>query len=61
MARWSESTKKLDVQPLGDRVVVRPMEAAEEMRGARYLPATRHDERPQASIATYAHARYAAG
>jgi hypothetical protein len=31
---------KTEIQPLGDRVVVRPLEEAEEMRGGLYIPDT---------------------
>ncbi len=39
-------TKARTISPLGDRVVVKPSEAAEEMRGGIYIPDTAK-EKPQ--------------
>lgn len=37
---------KAKIQPLGDRVVIRPLEEAEQMRGGLYIPDTAK-EKPQ--------------
>jgi len=42
----TKSAKAVKVEPLADRVVVRPMEEAESMRGGLYIPDTAK-EKPQ--------------
>ena len=61
MARRSKSKKKLDVQPLGDRVVVRPMEETEQMRGGLYIPDTAKDKPQQGEIVAVGPGRYEKG
>ena len=61
MARRSKSKKKLDVQPLGDRVVVRPMEETEQMRGGLYIPDTAKEKPQQGEIVAVGPGRYEKG
>ena len=42
----TKTAKKMTIRPLGDRVVVRPLEAADQMKGGLYIPDTAK-ERPQ--------------
>jgi len=46
----TKSKSKLKIQPLGDRVVVRPLEEAEEMRGGLYIPDTAKEKPLQGEI-----------
>jgi len=46
-----KSTKwKVKIQPLADRVVVRPLEDTEEMRGGLYIPDTAKEKPQQGEI-----------
>ena len=46
MAAATKSKKKISLSPLGDRVVVTPIEEEETMRGGLYIPDTAK-EKPQ--------------
>ncbi len=46
----TKSKAKLKIQPLGDRVVVRPLEEVEEMRGGLYIPDTAKEKPLQGVI-----------
>ncbi len=61
MAQASKSKKKLGVQPLGDRVVVRPMEESEQMRGGLYIPDTAKEKPQQGEIMAVGSGRYEKG
>jgi chaperonin GroES len=61
MAQASKSKKKLGVKPLGDRVVVRPMEESEEMRGGLYIPDTAKEKPQQGEIMAVGPGRYEKG
>jgi len=41
---------KLKIQPLADRVVIRPLEDTEEMRGGLYIPDTAKEKPQQGEI-----------
>ena len=41
---------KVKIQPLGDRVVIRSLEEAEEMRGGLYIPDTAKEKPQQGEI-----------
>ncbi len=41
---------KLKIQPVGDRVAVRPLEQTEEMRGGLYIPDTAKEKPQQGEI-----------
>ena len=58
MAQASKSKKKLGVKPLGDRVVVRPMEESEQMRGGLYIPDTAKEKPQQGEIMAVGAGRY---
>ena len=61
MAKGTKSKKKLDVQPLGDRVVVLPSEEAEQMRGGWYNPDTAKEKPKQGEIVAVGPGRYEKG
>ena len=61
MASRSKSKKKLAVQPLGDRVVVRPSEEEEEMRGGLYIPDTAKEKPQEGEIVAVGPGRYEKG
>ena len=61
MAQASKSKKKLGVKPLGDRVVVRPMEESEQMRGGLYIPDTAKEKPQQGEIVAVGPGRYEKG
>jgi len=53
MAALTKSTKskmKIKIQPLADRVVVRPLEDTEQMRGGLYIPDTAKEKPQQGEI-----------
>lgn len=50
MAPATKSKAKLNIQPLGDRVVIRPLEEAEEMRGGLYIPDTAKEKPLQGEV-----------
>ena len=61
MATASKSKKKLSVQPLGDRVVVTPLEETETMRGGLYIPDTAKEKPQQGRIVAVGPGRYEKG
>ena len=52
---------KVKVQPLSDRVVVRPLEETEEMRGGLYIPDTAKEKPQQGEILAVGPGRYEKG
>jgi len=61
MASASKSKKKLDVKPLGDRVVVLPREEAEEMRGGLYIPDTAKEKPQEGEVVAVGPGRFEEG
>ena len=49
-ASKSKAKSKVNIQPLADRVVVRPLEETEEMRGGLYIPDTAKEKPQQGEI-----------
>jgi chaperonin GroES len=49
-AAKSKAKPKVNIQPLADRVVVRPLEETEEMRGGLYIPDTAKEKPQQGEI-----------
>ncbi|HUO52466.1 MAG TPA: co-chaperone GroES [Gemmatimonadaceae bacterium] len=54
----TKSAKSVKVEPLADRVVVRPMEEAESMRGGLYIPDTAKEKPQQGEIVAAGPGRY---
>ena len=52
---------KVKIQPLGDRVVIRSLEEAEEMRGGLYIPDTAKEKPQQGEIVAIGPGRYEKG
>jgi chaperonin GroES len=52
---------KVKVQPLGDRVVIRPLEETAEMRGGLYIPDTAKEKPQQGEIVAVGPGRYERG
>ena len=52
---------KVKIQPLGDRVVIRSLEEAEEMRGGLYIPDTAKEKPQQGEIVAIGPGRYERG
>ena len=50
MAPATKSKAKVKIHPLADRVVVRPLEETEEMRGGLYIPDTAKEKPQQGEI-----------
>jgi chaperonin GroES len=50
MAPATKSKSKVKLQPLADRVVIRPLEETEEMRGGLYIPDTAKEKPQQGEI-----------
>ncbi|MCZ6916654.1 MAG: co-chaperone GroES [Gemmatimonadetes bacterium] len=61
MATGSKSKKKVAVQPLSDRVVVRPLEEAEQMRGGLYIPDTAKEKPQEGEIVAVGPGRFEKG
>ncbi len=61
MANASKAKKKLGVKPLGDRVVVRPTEEAEQMRGGLYIPDTAKEKPQQGEVVAVGPGRFEKG
>jgi chaperonin GroES len=57
----TKSKGSLNVKPLGDRVVVRPLEEAEQMRGGLYIPDTAKEKPLQGEILAVGPGRYEKG
>ncbi|KPK06192.1 MAG: molecular chaperone GroES [Gemmatimonas sp. SG8_28] len=51
----------MNVKPLGDRVVVRPLEEEEQMRGGLYIPDTAKEKPLQGEILAVGPGRYEKG
>jgi chaperonin GroES len=49
---------KVKIQPLGDRVVIRPLEEAEQMRGGLYIPDTAKEKPQQGEIVAVGPGRF---
>ena len=49
-AAKGKAKSKVNIQPLADRVVVRPLEETEEMRGGLYIPDTAKEKPQQGEI-----------
>ncbi len=52
---------KVELHPLGDRVVVRPLEETEDMRGGLYIPDTAKDKPLQGEIVAAGPGRFEKG
>ena len=52
---------KMKIQPLGDRVVIRPLEEAEQMRGGLYIPDTAKEKPQEGEIVAVGPGRYEKG
>ena len=52
---------KMKVHPLGDRVVIRPLEEAEQMRGGLYIPDTAKEKPQQGEIVAVGPGRFEKG
>jgi chaperonin GroES len=61
MASSTKAKPKLKINPLGDRVVVRPLEEAEEMRGGLYIPDTAKEKPLQGEIIAVGPGRFEKG
>ena len=62
MATATKSKGKVDVRPLGDRVVIRGMEEGEEeMRGGLYIPDTAKEKPQQGEVVAVGPGRYEKG
>lgn len=61
MATASKSKKKVNVQPLGDRVVITPLEETETMRGGLYIPDTAKEKPQQGKIVAVGPGRFEKG
>jgi chaperonin GroES len=57
----AKSKSSVTVKPLGDRVVVRPLEEAEEMRGGLYIPDTAKEKPLQGEILAVGPGRFEKG
>ena len=53
--------KKMDIQPLEDRVVIRPDEEGETMRGGLYIPDTAKEKPTQGEVIAVGPGRYEDG
>jgi chaperonin GroES len=61
MATGTKSKSKVKVSPLGDRVVIRPLEETETMRGGLYIPDTAKEKPQQGEIVAVGPGRYEKG
>jgi chaperonin GroES len=52
---------KVKIQPLQDRVVIRPLEEAEQMRGGLYIPDTAKEKPQQGEIVAVGPGRFEKG
>jgi len=57
----TKSKGSLNVKPLGDRVVVRPLEEEEQMRGGLYIPDTAKEKPLQGEIVATGPGRFEKG
>lgn len=58
MATATKSKSKVKVQPLADRVVVRPLEDTEEMKGGLYIPDTAKEKPQQGEVVAVGPGRF---
>ncbi len=61
MATGAKTKKKVNVQPLHDRVVVRPLEETETMRGGLYIPDTAKEKPQQGEVVAVGPGRFEKG
>jgi len=61
MATGAKTKKKVKVQPLHDRVVVRPLEETETMRGGLYIPDTAKEKPQQGEVVAVGPGRFEKG
>lgn len=61
MATATKSKTKVKVQPLADRVVIRPLEETEEMRGGLFIPDTAKEKPQQGEIVAVGPGRFEKG
>jgi chaperonin GroES len=61
MATATKGKTKVKIQPLADRVVVRPLEEAETMRGGLYIPDTAKEKPQQGEIIAVGPGRFEKG
>lgn len=61
MATATKGKSKLKIQPLGDRVVIRPLEETEEMRGGLYIPDTAKEKPLQGEVIAVGPGRFEKG
>lgn len=61
MATATKSKSKVKIQPLGDRVVIRPLEETETMRGGLYIPDTAKEKPQQGEIVAVGPGRFEKG
>jgi chaperonin GroES len=52
---------KVKIQPLADRVVIRPLEESEQMKGGLYIPDTAKEKPMQGEIIAVGHGRIEKG
>lgn len=61
MATATKSKGKVDIRPLGDRVVIRALEEEAEMRGGLYIPDTAKEKPQQGEIVAVGPGRFEKG
>jgi chaperonin GroES len=61
MAAATKGKSKLNVKPLGDRVVIRPLEETEEIRGGLYIPDTAKEKPLQGEVLAVGPGRFEKG
>jgi chaperonin GroES len=61
MATAAKSKLNIKVQPLEDRVVVRPSDESEEMRGGLYIPDTAREKPTQGEVIAVGPGRFEKG
>ena len=57
----SSTKANVKVQPLGDRVVIRPLEEAEQMRGGLFIPDTAKEKPQEGEIVAVGPGRFEKG
>ena len=57
-AAQSETASAAKIQPLHDRVVVKPLEEAEQMRGGLYIPDTAKEKPQQGEVVAVGPGKY---
>ena len=61
MGTGTRSKQTVEVRPLADRVVLRPIEEAERMRGGLHIPATAKDKPQHGEVVYVGQGRYVKG